>query len=87
MLKHYFRVALRHLRRQQIITVINILGLAIGMACCMLIMLFVRNEYGFDNFHPNGRNIYRVTHSFTKAGETNYGNSTQWPVGPYLKMK
>jgi putative ABC transport system permease protein len=51
----------------------------------MLIMLFVRNEYGFDNFHPNGRNIYRVTHSFTKAGETNYGNSTQWPVGPYLK--
>ena len=85
MLKHYFRVALRHLRRQQIITVINILGLAIGMACCMLIMLFVRNEYGFDNFHPNGRNIYRVTHSFTKAGETNYGNSTQWPVGPYLK--
>lgn len=85
MLKHYFRVALRHLRRQQIITVINILGLAIGMACCMLIVLFVRNEYGFDNFHPNGRNIYRVTNSFTKAGETNYGSNTQWPVGPYLK--
>ncbi|WP_343669425.1 ABC transporter permease [Chitinophaga sp.] len=85
MLKHYFRVALRHLRRQQIITVINILGLAIGMACCMLIVLFVRNEYGFDNFHPNGKNIYRVTNSFTKAGETNYGSNTQWPVGPYLK--
>lgn len=85
MLKHYFRVALRHLRRQQIITVINILGLAIGMACCMLIVLFVRNEYGFDNFHPNGKNIYRVTNSFTKAGETSYGSNTQWPVGPYLK--
>lgn len=85
MLKHYFRVAIRHLRRQQIITVINILGLAIGMACCMLIILFVRNEYGFDNFHPDGKNIYRVTNSFTKAGETNYGSNTQWPVGPYLK--
>lgn len=85
MLKHYFRVALRHLRRQQVITVINILGLAIGMACCMLIVLFVRNEYGFDNFHPNGNNIYRVTNSFTKAGETNYGSNTQWPVAPYLK--
>jgi putative ABC transport system permease protein len=85
MLKHYFRVAIRHLRRQQIITVINILGLAIGMACCMLIVLFVRNEYGFDNFHTNGKNIYRVTTSFTKAGETNHGSNTQWPVGPYLK--
>jgi len=51
----------------------------------MLIVLFVRNEYGFDNFHPNGKNIYRVTNSFTKAGETSYGSNTQWPVGPYLK--
>jgi putative ABC transport system permease protein len=85
MLKHYFNVAMRHLRAKQVITVINILGLAIGMACCMLIVLFIRNEYGFDNFHPDGKNIYRVTNSLGKPGNVNYGGNTQYPVGPYLK--
>lgn len=85
MLKHYFSVAMRHLRAKQVITVINILGLAIGMACCMMIVLFIRNEYGFDNFHPDGKNIYRVTNSLGKPGNVNYAGNTQYPVAPYLK--
>lgn len=85
MLNHYFSVAMRHLRAKQVITVINILGLSIGMACCMLIVLFIRNEYGFDNFHQDGKNIYRVTNSLGKPGNINFAGNTQYPVGPYLK--
>ena len=60
MLKNYFKVAMRNLLKRKVYTAINILGLATGMAVCMLIVLFVQSELGYDKHHENGDNIYRV---------------------------
>ncbi|MEP6749694.1 MAG: ABC transporter permease, partial [Bacteroidota bacterium] len=60
MLKNYFKVAIRSLFRRKGYTLINVLGLATGMAVCLLIILFIQSELGYDSFHKNGKNIYRV---------------------------
>ena len=60
MLVNYFKIALRRLGRQRAYSAINITGLAVGLATCMLILLWVRHEMGYDRFHENGPHIYRV---------------------------
>jgi len=60
LLLNYLKVALRTFRRQAGYSLINILGLAIGMACSLLILLWVRDESSFDIYHKNGKDIYRV---------------------------
>ena len=60
MLKNYFKIAVRNLFKYRIYSFINIFGLAIGMACCMLIFLLVRHEWSFDTFHEKAGRIYRL---------------------------
>jgi putative ABC transport system permease protein len=60
MIKNYFKVAMRYLLRNKGYTAINILGLAIGITCCILIMLFVRSEWSYDKFHGKSDRIYRA---------------------------
>ena len=60
MLKNYLTIAWRNLTRNRNYAIINILGLAIGLACFMLIMLYVKDELGYDQFHPDGDNIHRM---------------------------
>ena len=60
MFKNYFKTAFRGLIKYKEYSIINILGLAIGMACVILILLFVREELSFDQFHENKDRIYRV---------------------------
>ena len=60
MLKNYLKVAFRSLRKQLGYTVINVGGLALGMACCLLILLLVRHEWSYDAFHANGDQLQRV---------------------------
>ena len=60
MFKNYLRVALRNLTKHKLYAFINIVGLAIGLACCILIYLFVNHEFSYDNFHKNGDRIYRI---------------------------
>ena len=60
MLKSYLLVALRNLRRYKAYSFINVSGLAVGMACCLLIFLFVRDELRYDRFHEHADDIYRV---------------------------
>jgi len=60
MLKHYFKIALRNLGRQKILSFINISGLSIGLACFSLFLLYSVNEFSFDRFHKNANNVYRV---------------------------
>ncbi|MCK4663469.1 MAG: ABC transporter permease [Bacteroidales bacterium] len=61
MLKNYFKIAIRNLLRQKAYSIINILGLSIGIACCILIFLYINNELSYDKFHDNVENIYRVS--------------------------
>jgi putative ABC transport system permease protein len=57
---NYGKAALRVIRRQKVYSVINIAGLAVGMAACLLILLWVRDELSFDKFHANYNDIYRT---------------------------
>jgi len=60
MLKNYVKIALRNIKNYKIYSFINIMGLAIGMACCILILLWVQDELNFDKFHENHDDIYRT---------------------------
>jgi len=61
MFKNYLTIALRNLRKHRGFAFINIAGLALGLACCLLIALYVRNELSCDRFHEKANRIYRVT--------------------------
>ena len=87
MFQHYFKIATRHLWKQRLYSLINISGLAIGLACCIAVLFYVKDELGFDNYHLNADNIYRVSISSTvlsSGGSQNLANS---PIlwGPALK--
>ena len=60
MLTNYLRVALRTLRRKPGYAALNVVGLAVGLACCLFLLLFVREEVSYDRFHPSAESIYRV---------------------------
>ncbi len=63
MLKNYFKIAFRNLIKHKKFSIINILGLAIGLACFILIMLWVQDELSYDRFHKNADHIYLVLRS------------------------
>lgn len=60
MIRNYFKIALRNLRRQKVSTSINVIGLAIGLATCILIMLYVQDELSFDRYNEKADRIFRV---------------------------
>lgn len=60
MLSNHLKIALRSLRKQKLYGFINVFGLALGLACCLLIGLFVRDELRFDRFHANADRTYRI---------------------------
>src|SRR5260221_3932369 len=74
MLENYFKTALRNLPRNKAYSFINIAGLSLGLACAMLIMLYVKDEVSFDRFHKNVNNIYRIASKSAK-GEQKMGST------------
>ena len=60
MLKNYFKTAWRNLWRKKVFSAINILGLSIGLACCILMFLFIQHELSYDKFNVHAKNIYRI---------------------------
>lgn len=86
MLKNYLKTTLRNLNKYKGYSLINILGLAVGMACCILILLWVRDELSFDRFHENAKFIYRVTeHQYNSSGDYFPVAVTPWPLAEALK--
>src|SRR6476659_7969158 len=82
MLRNYFKTAFRNLARNKIYAFINIAGLSIGLACAMLIMLYVKDEVSFDKFHKDVNHIYRIV-SKSKFNGTEYKSSnTGYLQGP-----
>src|SRR5215207_7112618 len=61
MIKNYFKTALRNIARHKLFSGLNIIGLATGMACSILIMLWVQDELSFDKFNNKPDHIFRVT--------------------------
>ncbi len=83
MLRSYLKTAWRNLRRARMLSFVTISGLAIGLACVMLIVLFIKDEWSFDRFNTKGANIYRLVQNVTDAsgGERKSGISGV-PQGP-----
>ena len=70
MLRNYLTIALRNLWKKGTHSVINILGLALGVASCLLVFIYVRNELTYDLFHENASNIYRVNSKYLNLDNT-----------------
>ena len=70
MLFSYIRTAFRSLVKNKTFSVLNILGLALGMACCMIIFQYVTYEKSYDKFHPDYQDIYRVQYNYYQNGNT-----------------
>ena len=60
MLKNYFKIALRNLGKNKIYTFTNVIGLTVGLGCCILIFMYVHQQLSYDDFHPNSDRLYRV---------------------------
>ncbi len=60
MIKNYFKIAFRNLKNNKGYSIINITGLAVGITCCIIIILFVKNELSYDKFNKNADQVYRV---------------------------
>ena len=86
MIKNYFKTAFRYLLRNKGYTAINILGLAIGIASCILIMLFVRSEFSYDKFHSKADRIHRAWLHEKYEGQEFINTQTPIPLGPTLKL-
>jgi putative ABC transport system permease protein len=86
MFKNYFTVALRNLKKQKFYSFINIAGLSIGIACCILILLFVQDELSFDTFHTQSGSIYRILTEFDSDGQRVLIAPTALPLAPVLRI-
>lgn len=82
MLKNYIIIAWRNLSRHKTYSIINIAGLSIGLACAMLILLYVKDEVSYDNFHENGNNIYRIVSQTKYDGAEHKNSNTGILQGP-----
>ncbi|MBN1274444.1 MAG: ABC transporter permease [Candidatus Aminicenantes bacterium] len=85
MIKNYLKTALRNIKKHKAYSVINIAGLAVGMACCMLIILFVRDELSYDRYHEKAERIYRLVDAFDMSGGlSRYFALSSAPFAPAL---
>jgi len=85
MLKNYFKIAFRNLWRHKIFSLINIMGLAIGMTACILIYLYVNFELSYDSFHRKADRIYRIVSDLKTPDEVIRQNVPASAVAPNLK--
>jgi putative ABC transport system permease protein len=86
MIKNYLKTALRNLKRNKSYAVINILGLAVGIAASLLIFLVIQFESSFDNFHKKKKDIYRLGTQFHTQDGVSYSDGIAFPVGPSLRL-
>ncbi|MEZ4828196.1 MAG: ABC transporter permease [Bacteroidia bacterium] len=84
MIQNYLIIALRNLRRNPLYAGINILGLAVGITCFVLIVLFVRDEWSYDKYHSKSDRIYRLVGKIDLEGQGEESSSNPFPVGPTL---
>ena len=85
MLKNYLKIALRNLMRQKVFSLINIVGMAIGLACGILLSLWIFDEISFDKFHENGENIYRILENQSYSSQSMQVAVTPVPLAESIK--
>lgn len=85
MFKNYFRTALRNLRKNKLYSAINIFGLTVGLAACLLIGVYIDHELSYDRFNKNADRIVRATMEYKRSETVNSTASTGTKVGPQFK--
>ena len=85
MIKNYLKTAFRNLWKSKVFSFINIMGLALGLACSLLIMLWVSDEYKVDAFHKNGSRLYSVFERQFRDGQVNAFHSTPGIMADEMK--
>jgi len=85
MIKNYLKIAFRNLYRNKLYSLLNIVGLAIGIACCILIFFYVQNELSYDKYHEHSDNIHRIILDFAIQDRTIHTATTTFAYGPMLK--
>jgi len=87
MIRNYFRTVIRHIRNHKAFSAINIIGLALGMTCSLLILLWVQDQRGVDAFHGHNRNLYYVYERYIMQGKPEGWYWTQGPLAAALKKE
>ncbi|MEO9870828.1 ABC transporter permease [Ekhidna sp.] len=85
MFKNYFKTALRNLSRNKVYTILNIVGLALGIGCALVIFKVISFENSFDEHQENYSNIYRVVRNNIRPNDISKGAGNPHPVGPALQ--
>lgn len=85
MLKFNFKIAWRNISKNKVFSSINIIGLALSMACCLAISMYIWNETHYDTFHTDAKNIYRITNKQNQAGKFYLAATTPGPLAPAIQ--
>src|SRR5688572_1670372 len=85
MIKNYIKIAFRNLWRHKVFSLINIMGLAVGMTACFLIFLYVRFELSYDSFHTKVDRTYRIVADIKTPTEVINADRPAWAVAPNIK--
>ncbi len=84
MFKNYMKITLRNIKRQKVFSFINISGLSVGIACCILMLLWIQDELSFDRFHKNTNELYRVISKIPTSNEIIHNARTPNAIGAAL---
>lgn len=87
MWKNYLKIAFRQISRQKLYSFINIAGLAVGMSICLLVFLFAKEEYSYDQWYEGAEHIYRVNGVFLSEDGNTATNVTPWPLASMLTQE
>jgi ABC-type antimicrobial peptide transport system permease subunit len=82
MLQSYIKTAIRFLRKNRAFSVINVIGLAIGILCCLYIVFYVKDQYSYDRQFDRAADIYRVTTELAVSGDHHTMASSSPPIAP-----
>ncbi|WP_420317878.1 ABC transporter permease [Ekhidna sp.] len=86
MLRNYLKITFRTFVKQKVYSFLNVTGLAVGLACCVLICFYIYDELSYDTFHSKSDRIYRVLEKFESEGVGEHSASLPFPTGPALKL-
>src|ERR1700693_4167071 len=87
MFRNYLTVAFRNLQRNKILSVINVLGLAIGISASLVIFLMVRYDYSVDRFVPDSQRVYRIISDYSFQGSDGHSRGTAAPLIDAVKKE
>ncbi len=85
MFRQYLKIALRNFRKNLLYSLLNLIGLSIGLGACILIVLYVLNEYQYDKYHSKSERIYRVVGHLEMDGADENASSCPFPVSKAIK--